>query len=230
MANIVKKAASKLMEKMFARSEVVAIRAWEPATLYEVDVHLPTVNMEKWDTIRRVKCQVAELEYRDYTPALWNVEKRVFTLFIEAGHNGAGARWVSQLKKGDGILLGPVHAAQLPAREGKVLGIGDGSALGHFLGLKQLTDQNKFPLEAGIFLHEKYQIPGPLLAENPDFEFLMDKGNESDVLIDWCRKKDLKAYTSIYIAGNIPMVSTLRKLLKAASGANAKVYSYGFWS
>lgn len=230
MANIFKKAASGLMEKMFTRSEVVAVRSWEPAMLYEIDVHVPTVNIERWDTIRRVKCQVGELEYRDYTPALWDVAKRIFTLFIEAGHNGSGARWVSQLKKGDEILLSPVHAAQLPAREGKVLGIGDGSALGHFLGLKQLTDQSKFPLEVGIFLHHEYELPTTLLSSNPEFEFLMDKENESDALIEWCRTKDLRSYSSFYIAGNIPMVTTLRKLLKAASGTNAKVYSYGFWS
>ena len=87
MANILKKAVSGLLEKMFMSSIVTDIRAWQPATMYEVDVHIPGVHMEKWDTIKRLKCQVADLEYRDYTPALWDEEKKFCTMLIEAGHN-----------------------------------------------------------------------------------------------------------------------------------------------
>ena len=231
MTNILKKAVSGLLEKMFTPSEVIDVRAWQPATMYEVDVFLPTIPMEKWDTIKRFKCKVDDFEYRDYTPATWNAETKVCTMYIEAGHNGAGSRWIRQLKKGDDVILAPAHAASLPAQQGKVLCLADGSALGHFLGLKQLTDPGKYPIEAGIFLHENYEIPTALVQNNPEFEFITKPhGNSCDVLEQWFMSKDLSSYSSIYIAGNIPMVRTLRKKLKALPGVHAKISTYGFWS
>ena len=231
MANILKKAVSGLLEKMFTPAQVIGIRVWQPATMYEIDVHLPTVSMDKWDTIKRLKCKVDDLAYRDYTPALWNAEKKVCKMYIEAGHNGAGSRWVQQLKVGDEILFGDAHAAQLPAKEGPVLCLADGSALGHFLGLKQLTDRNKYPMDVAVFLHDNYQIPASLLEHNPEFEFIVKPdGNSLDTLMQWCMSKDLSKYTSIYIAGYIPMVTGLRKKMKAIPEVHARIFSYGFWS
>lgn len=231
MANILKKAVSGLLEKMFTPAKVIAVRAWQPATMYEIDIHLPTIDMAKWDTIKRLKCRVGELAYRDYTPALWNAEKKVCTMYIEAGHNGAGGRWVQQLKEGDEILVGEAHAAQLPAKEGNVLCLADGSALGHFLGLKQLTTRENYPIEAAVFLHDNYQLPALLTETNPEFDFIIEpNGNRLDTLIQWCMSKELSRYTSICIAGNIPMVTGLRKMLKALPDVHARIYSYGFWS
>ncbi len=231
MANILKRAAAGLLEKMFTPAKVIDVRAWQPATMYEVDVHLPTINLEKWDTIKRLKCKVGDFDYRDYTPASWNAEKKVCTMYIEAGHNGAGSRWIQQLKTGDEIFVGPAHAAQLPVQEGKILCLADGSALGHFLGLKQLTDRKKYPMEAAVFLHDNYQIPVPLVESNPEFDFVIKPhGNSLDILTQWLMAKDLSSYTSIYMAGNIPMITGLRKKLKEISSVKAKLYTYGFWS
>ncbi|GAB3894820.1 hypothetical protein GCM10028803_10380 [Larkinella knui] len=231
MANILKKAVAGLFEKMLTPSRVLAVRAWQPATLYEVDVHVPTIPLEKWNTIKRLKCKVGELEFRDYTPALWNADKKVCTMYIEAGHQGAGSRWIQQLKPGDEILFGAAHAAQLPAQEGKLLCLGDGSALGHFLALKQLTDRRTYPMDVAVFLQDQYQIPPPLTENNPEFDFIpKPHGVSLDALEQWYRSKELRNYTSIYIAGNIPMVTSLRRKLKAIPDVQAKIYSYGFWS
>ncbi len=231
MANILKKAVSGLLEKMFTSAMVTDVRAWHPSTMYEVDVYLPTIDMEKWDSIKRLKCKVDDLQYRDYTPASWNPQTHKCTMYIEAGHNGAGGRWVQQLKSGDELLFGAAHAAQLPAQQGSVLCLGDGSALGHFLALKQLTDRTQNPVEAGIFLHDPYDIPPSLSHENPDFEWITNSGSTSlSVLSSWCESKDISSYTSVYIAGNIPMVTGLRKQLKAIPGMPAKIYAHGFWS
>lgn len=230
MANFIKKAVFNLMEQVISPSEIIEVRAWEPATLYEIDVHLPTTDFTKWNTIKRVKCKVADFEYRDYTPALWNAEKKVCTLYVEAGHNGAGGRWAKNVKVGDELLLGVAHAAQLPANKGKVLGIADGSALGHFLSQKQLLNQEEYPTEVGVFLHDNYQIPSSLISNNPEFEFICEPdGNMIEALEKWCLSKDLSNYTSICIAGNTPMVTTIRKKLKAIPAVSAKIYAYGFW-
>ncbi|GAB3279000.1 hypothetical protein GCM10027347_53530 [Larkinella harenae] len=231
MANILKKAAAGLLEMMLTPAQVTDVRAWQPATLYEVDVYLPTVNMEKWNSIKRFKCKVDAFAYRDYTPALWNANRQVCTLYIEAGHQGAGSRWVQQLHTGDEIFLGVAHAAPLPTQVGKILCLGDGSALGHFLGLKQLTDRTNYPLEAAVALHDNYQLPTALLKNNPEFEFIIKpQGDSLTQLAQWYASKDLSAYSSVYIAGNIPMVTGLRRKLKAMQDVHARIYSHGFWS
>ena len=231
MVNILKKAASGLLEMMLSPAKVLAVRAWYPGTMYEVDLHLPTTNMEGWDTIKRLKCKLDALEYRGYTPALWNSETNVCTMFIEAGHNGAGSRWVKRLQPGDEISFGAAHAAALPTSLGGVLCLADGSALGHFLALKQLTDHSEHPMDVAVLLPENCRIPDTLKEENPEFEFITGHGNAGIALLEqWCDRKDLNQYNSIYIAGNVPMMRALRRKLKANPAVHAKVYGYGFWS
>jgi NADPH-dependent ferric siderophore reductase len=231
MTNILIKAASSLMEKMMHAALVTGVRVWQPATVYEIDLHLPWVDMNRWNTIQRVKCKVGDLDFRDYTPACWDAEEKQCTLYIEAGHDGAGSRWVQQLKPGDQVLLSAVHAAQLPATEGKVLCLSDGSALGHFLALEQLTDREKFPMETAVFLHDRYQIPAHLSAKNTGFEFLVTPDRDStETLEHWCMSRDLASFTSICIAGNSDMVRKLRRKLKSLPDVRARMYTYGFWS
>lgn len=147
MGNILKKAAAGLMDKMLSTATVISVRAWEPSTLSEIVIHTPTIAMEKWDSIKRFKCKVGEWDYRDYTPAKWDAETRQCTLYIETGHAGAGSHWARQLRAGDEIRLGPAHAASLPGKPGKILCLGDSSALGHFLSLRQLTNARQYPME-----------------------------------------------------------------------------------
>ena len=188
MANVLKKAVSGLFDKMLNHAEVVGVNRWEPGSLVEIEVHMPSLNMEKWKTVHRVKCRVGELEYRDYTPACWDSSKSTFKLYVEAGHQGAGSRWAQHIKVGDDILLGAVHAAQIPSKEGRVLCLVDLSALGHAFSLKQLMDQSKFPLETGVFLHEQYQIPESIQQENPGFQFLYHPNEHNVVVLEnWIR-------------------------------------------
>ncbi|WP_198174958.1 hypothetical protein [Spirosoma arboris] len=100
------------------------------------------------------------------------------------------------------------------------------------LGLKQLTDPVEHPLEIGVFLQHDYQIPIELRHENPEFEFIRQpEGSSSslDTLENWTRNKDLIEYSSIYIAGYIPMVRELRKKLKTRTHYNTTIYAHGFW-
>ena len=229
MANILKKAASNLIDKMSARARVLDIRAWHSNSMYEIDLHLPAIDLSKWKAIQRLKCSVGEFEWRDYTPAKWDVEKRTCTLYIEAAHNGVGSRWVKNLQKDDVVSFGAAYAAKLPTSTGKILCLGDGSALGHFLALKQLTNRNEYPLEAAVFLHEEYNTLDNFYAENPEFEFQI--GTNSMKVLEQCiNTKSLKEYSSICIAGYIPMVTTLLKKIKNISGVQAKIYAVGFWS
>lgn len=228
MANLVKKAFSSLLDKIGSTAQVLDVRAWEPRTLYELDLHLPTVNMAKWTTVPRLKCRVGELEFRDYTPAAWNVAQRTCTLYIEAGHQGAGSRWIQQLRKGDAVMVGPAHAEKLPAVPGPVLALGDGSALGHLLALLQLTNQEENPLDACVALHDDYQIPAPLQQGNTAIE-LLTTTNVQATLEHCLAVRPLESYSSIYLAGNMGLVANLRRQLKARPEVKARFYVAGFW-
>lgn len=231
MANVIKKAVFNLLDKTFSEGFVLEIKKWEPAMMYEIYLHLPGTDMTKWKTIPRLKCRVDEFAYRDYTPATWDAEKRVCTVFIETEHIGYGSGWAQNLQVGDTVLYGPAHAAPLPANTGKIICFGDGSALGHFLALKQLTNRNQYPLEVVIFLNAEYILPDSFVTENPEFKFIMwPDCNSMDILSQFAESKVLSEYNSIYIAGYIPMVQGLRKIFKNIPNLEAKIYVNGFWS
>lgn len=232
MANAIKKAVFSLVDKAFTQEGyVLEVRKWEPATMYEIDFYMPETDMTKWNTIPRIKCKVAEFEYRDYTPATWDAEKKICTVLIETEHNGYGSAWAKNLQSGDTILFAPAHAAPLPAKPGKIFCFGDGSAVGHFLALKQLTDRKNYPLEVVVFLNEAYIIPDTFLTANPEFKFIMlPQGRSLDSLSLVAEKNPLSAYTSVYIAGYIPMVQGLRKIFKKNQNLSARLFAHGFWS
>jgi len=232
MANVVKKAVFNLMDKAFTeRGYVLAIRAWKPGSMYEIDLHLPATDMSKWKTIPRIKCKVDDFDYRDYTPALWDVEKRTCTVFIETGHSGRGSSWAKNLRVGDTIGYASAHAAQLPGESGPIACFGDGSSLGHFLALKQLTDGEEHPMRVTLSLSEQYQLPENLLLKNPEFKFIMlPKTNSLEHLSEMAAHEEISVNNSVYVAGHIPMVTSLRKTLKKNPYLNARIFAHGFWS
>jgi len=230
MANILKKSVLNLVEKAILQSGTV-LDTWHTDTLCELVLHLPATDMARWNTIPRIKCKVAEYEYRDYTPATWNATERVCTVLVETGHNGAGSTWAKRLNVGDTVLYSPAHAAQLPSRPGPVLALGDGSALGHFLALKQLTDRTQHPFEAIVCFQHSCTVPPRVTADNPEIEYSLQHGASSlPYLQRQAAQKPLHTYTSIYISGHIPMVQGLRKFLKQQPGFQARLFAHGFWS
>lgn len=216
---------------MLSKATVISVRAWEPSTLSEIVIHTPTIAMEKWDSIKRFKCKVGEWDYRDYTPAKWDAETRQCTLYIETGHAGAGSHWARQLRAGDEIRLGPAHAASLPGKPGKILCLGDSSALGHFLSLRQLTNARQYPMEGCVLRHDYCPSSQEFLPQHPYLEWITSSSdNAVTTLEEWLQAKDISAFSSIYIAGNIPMVQGLRRKLKALPTMRAHLYAHGFWS
>ena len=96
MNKLTEKAIS-LVGSTFGRQAVVlAIRAWEPGTVREIDLHLPDCNMSHWDKTLHLKCKVGSMAYRDYTPSGWDAETRTCTLLSHLAHDGPGSRGVRQ--------------------------------------------------------------------------------------------------------------------------------------
>ena len=220
-----------MLEKMFSPAQVIGTRRWENSSMYEIEIIMPTSKPEHWNTVKRLKCQVGLLEYRDYTPALWTENPNTCTLFIEAAHHGKGSEWVRKLQRGDEILLGEAHAANLPAKLGAILGLGDATAIGHFLALKQLTNPTISPLQVGIVTDDQCQIPLDFNTDHSEFSFLSGATGQSlKLLKSWIETLNLDNYASIYIVGNIALVKSLRSLLKSKVTPDTKIYGHGFWS
>ena len=230
MANVVAKAVMGVLEKMFSCAEVVAVRKWKPGTMVEIELHIPGVDMGDWKSIKRLKTKVGECEYRDYTPADWDAERSVCTMYIETGHEGTGSNWGNNVKRGDEVLYGPAHATVLPSKPGRILGLGDGSALGHFLALKKLTGRQDYPIDVTVFLADDYVLPKKLVSDNTEFEFITNAGgNAFKALAASAARRDLGLYTSIYIAGNSGMVRDLKKMLRYRDEVTARFYGAEFW-
>lgn len=227
MTNLVSKAFSSLLNKLGSPARVLAVRPWGPRSIYELELHLPTVDMTKWTSIPRLKCRVAEFEFRDYSPATWDAVRRSCTLYIETSHEGPGSRWVRQLQAGDPVAVGPAYAEKLPAAPGPVLALADGSALGHLLALQQLTDPATHPLEACVAFPTDYDVPAHLREANPAFEFL--NAPAGPALAQWLLARPLSRYTAIYVAGNMKLVADLRRQLRARPEVQARLYVKGFW-
>lgn len=220
-----------LMDKMTSSAQIVDIRAWNIKGMYEIDVHLPMIDMANWKCVHRLKCKVGELKYRDYTPGSWNNKTQVCTLYIDAKHEGVGSKYIRQLKIGDNLTFGAARSTQTPTHAGRVLCISDASALGNSLALKQLTDREMYPMDAVTFLEENTQLPLHLREQNKEFEFLMGAlADKTKILEQWCESKDLSVYKSIYITGNSSMVRGLKNKLKSNLQITGKIYTNGFWS
>ena len=230
MANILTSTVDNLVEWIGSKGEVLAVTIWTPATFYQIDLHLPATDMAKWTTIHRMKCRVAQFAFRDYSPTQWNAANRTCRLYIEAGHNGPGSNWVRSLQPRDTVTYTISPTQPVPTNAGKILCLGDGSALGHFLALKQLTDRSSFPMEAAVVLNEKLQLPQSLRNDDPEFTFLTETIEMAgEKLYQWLAQKPMLPYSSIYLNGSIPMVQHLRRKLKAIPNLNAKLFVQGFW-
>lgn len=230
MANILKGFVGNLIDKMTSSAEIIDVRAWNSKGIYEIDVHLPMIDMNKWKCVQRLKCKVGELKYRDYTPAHWDDKTQICTLYIDAGHEGVGSKYIRDLKIGDNLIFSAAHSTPTPSQTGRVLCIADASALGNSLALKQLIDKTTYPLDTVTFFEENSQIPSSLKEQNPEFEFLFGVLEDKiKILTQWCESKDLTTYSSIYITGNSSMVREVRNILKSKPKVRAQIYANGFW-
>jgi len=232
MGNTIKKVFFDFLDKKMAQQgHVIAVRKWETSEIYEIQVHLPSLDMQKWVSVPRIKVKVAEYEYRDYSPACWNEKSRNCLLFIDARHNGVGSLWARKIKSGGDFLFAPASAASLPANKGAVLCLGDESAIGHFLALKQLLELKENEIFIQVSVEQNITIPVEMILSNKELHFI--KRTQSDRLVSLHRALsdlDISSFSSIYIAGHTPMVQGMRKIIKKEIKTNARIFVNGFWS
>jgi len=230
MNYIAKKSIALLENIMTKQGVVLGVTAWNPATLFEVQLHLPDAPMEKWTNVPYMKCRVAPYVYRDYTPSLWNASARTCSLFVDAAHDGAGSQWVAGLKKGDAVTyVGPSASTHRPMPASRLLALGDSSSLGHFLALEQLAGLQQ-PVGGAIYLSEENHRRTLAGRVQTGLVSVGDVGKTAyEALAHWLAAQSLAGEVA-YIAGHIPTTVQLRKLLKSRDDFAGKIYAHGFWS
>lgn len=221
-----------LLEKPLLKAgTVLAVRAWEPATFYEIDLHLPDTDMSNWQSVQHMKCKVAEATYRDYTPASWDADTRTCTLYIDTAHDGAGSKWAASLAQGQLIYhVGIASALHKPVANHTLLCLGDSSSVGHFLALQQLagagadiTGAITFTCGAHTRLFTEY-FTLPLTA------IAATTAQQQTVLSAWLNQQAFNSNTTAYITGHIPSAVQLRRLLRTRKDINGSIKLNGFWS
>lgn len=226
-----KQKAIRALEKQLTKKALILdIRSWHNNTFFEIDLHVPEADFNKPNTVQHLKCRVAPLTFNDYTVSGWDAETKTCTLMIDAGHTGSGAKWVKELSKPGEISYLKTEQHRYPDMTvGKWFLLGDQSAVGNFLALNQLANNNQkisgaviIPdIEQGRQLNYFY----PQLQLQP----LPLHGSYTESMIPWLEQQPVIIYDGICIAGNTKMVIEVRQYLKKRGVAANKIKAQGFW-
>lgn len=212
------KATAFLMGRMGKTAHVRQVTAIDHRLL---QLELQLVEPLAWRSCQHLKIQVSSTALRDYTVAHYNENTRIATLFIDAGHVGAGSEWLRKLAPGDPVMyVGPGGGMHQPTAAAQLVCIGDASAIGHILSLYHRRNP-----EQGF--HTLAIDEDPLPAAIMGMPVRFSDGQEKDV-INWLDQLQLPSHdTTFYVAGYIPMVVQTRKLLKQLGWKQVK--AAGFW-
>lgn len=210
---------------------VLGVRTWEPGSIREIDLHLPDCDMREWTSAQHIKCKVGRLAYRDYTPLGWDAETSTCTLLIYSGHKGTGSQWARQLQTGDRVVYRGIGSSHHKPAEGReLIFLGDESAIGHFLALRQLARPGSM-IAGAVALAEAHHrqefndyFPGWQLEP-------LSKRADCRELDRWVEEWEPRDHPDavFYLAGHIPSVLRLRKLLRRKGVARSQVQAQGFW-
>ncbi len=217
--------------KVLKTGTILAVRQWTPSSFLELDLHLPGLDMSKWDYTVHIKCRVAPLTYRDYTAAGWDAETHTCTLYIDAAHEGPGSLWARSVEVGD--CFSYVHISRTtgsPLPFAQVVCLGDGSSLGHFLALRQLKPGSS-TFSGALLLSEKQHRDSFDAFFQMPIEPLAYTDNGAGCLEKWLSGKGLyeDPETVFYLAGNARLVHRLRKTLRANGVERPRIHAQGFW-
>lgn len=227
--NIIKQKALSILEKTVIKTgTVLDVRAWEPATFFEIDLHLPETDMSGWNAVQHMKCKVTTGTYRDYTPAGWDAETHTCTLYIDTSHDGPGSAWASSLRKGNTIqYLGIAPTAHRAMPENQWVCLGDASSIGHFLALRQLADEH-ISLTGALAIDKAHQEQFTEYLSLPVTTVTTREKGGLTGLSDWLRQQQF-SNAAIYIAGHIPTATRLKSELKQRRDIEGRIRIQGFW-
>jgi NADPH-dependent ferric siderophore reductase len=228
--NITKKLST--VEKIFIKSgKIIAVRGWNGGNVHEIDVHLPNVYFEKWDKAQSIKCRISALHYTDYTPALWYVEKKICTVYIDTSHNGQGSIWAKNQVAGNDFHYSKIESEKhFPVNGKHLVFLGDQTGIGYFSALQQLATKNT-PI-SGIITFNDLQT-ADAFSENCSWLPLQAVSNYNDIYKqteDWANIHQAEKENFVfYVVGSAALIVTLRKFLRTYGFDGSQIKSKGFW-
>jgi NADPH-dependent ferric siderophore reductase len=233
LSQLTGKAARLVEPRWLQTGRVLAVRHWEPAGFTEIDLHLPLAPMQDWHRVPYLKCRVAPMTYRDYTPSGWDAQTRTCTLYVDTAHPGPGSRWAVGLQAGDPVSylkIGSTHHGPA-ATSASIIGLGDASSLGHLLALQQMSRPSGCFSGAILMAREAHRRAfgdyfgstlQPLAYQGAD-------GHHR--LYEWVLAQQPALEKPVFcLAGNQSMVVQLRRLLNSQGYSATQVKAQGFWS
>jgi NADPH-dependent ferric siderophore reductase len=218
MSYLKEKATAFLMSRIGKTAHVITT-AHITDSLLAIKLHTP--DLTKWRSCQHLKFDTGKSHYRDYTLAHWDEASKQATLLIDAGHEGAGSNWARQLQPGQSLLYaGPGGGIHQPTASTHLVCIGDASAIGHFSSLFH----RKGPQQQ-LYSLVSHNQPLPLkildmpVATTPGYIGGIER---------WLLQQPFPMHdTTFYVAGNIPLVVQIRKLVKRLGAQQIK--AQGFW-
>lgn len=231
--NQLKKKASTILENRVLKTAIVLeVRKWPGSSIIEVDLHMPTAVMDGWNEVNYMKCKVADLTYRDYTPSGWDAETQTCTLYIDANHKGPGSTWANGLKKGDEIgYISLKSTRQTPVNTSAIICLGDESSIGHLFALQQLAVPVSRFIGAVLLDNERDKSLFEEYFRTPLEAIVREDLYGHHSLTEWLLKQTYHLENTIfYITGNNTMVTQLRKILRQQGYSSNQIKAQGFWS
>jgi len=197
----------------------------------EIDRHLPDCDMSRWTSAQHIKFRVGNFVYRDYTPSGWDAETRTCTLIVVTAHDGPGSRWGRSLKAGNMVsYLGVDSSHQQPAQGRPLVFLGDETAIGHFLALRQLAGTGAEISGAIILSEEHHRDEFGQYFTGWGLQSLRKTSSKDYLeLEEWVTGLSFEKHKDavFYLAGYDREVVRLRRMLKQRG---MQVKAQGFWN
>jgi NADPH-dependent ferric siderophore reductase len=228
-----KKKASAIFEQRILKTGIVLdVRHWETSNITEIDLHLPSAQMDNWTEVYYMKVKVADFTYRDYTPSGCDAETQTCTLYIDTKHEGPGSKWARTLQKGNQVsYLGISSTRHSTINSTGIVCLGDESSIGHLLALQQLSTPTASFTGAVVMEHDESRKLFTEYFRTPLQPVVKTDTYGHHSLINWLLQQSSALENTIfYLAGNSTMVAQLRKILKQQGYTSGQIKAHGFWS
>jgi NADPH-dependent ferric siderophore reductase len=220
------------VEKFFVKTgKITAVRKWKGNNMYEIDIHLPNVDFEKWDKAQSIKCRISALHYTDYTPAMWNIKEKTCTMYIDTSHDGQGSLWAKKQIEGNLFHYLKIEAEKHFPIEGKhIVFLGDQTGIGHFCSLQQLATKNA---KISGFITFNDLKTADVFYKNCPWLPLQAVSNYDTIYKQteaWINQNLTEKDNFVfYVVGGAELIVALRKLLKNYGFNGSQIKSQGFW-
>ncbi|MBB6107663.1 hypothetical protein SAMN05421821_101420 [Mucilaginibacter lappiensis] len=211
-------------QQLVGAGRVLEVRAWKDSPLIEIDLHLPTIDINEWTGLMKITFLISDVCFRDYVPFGWDADTATCSLLINVARDTSGGQWANSLRSGDPvrfikILVLPetLHPTNL------IVGLGDSSHPAFPLALQQLTSPAS-RLDGAV----SFDSPQTAKLFSSYFSTPLTTVKHQRDLINWLlRQNYCTNHTSFYLSGNQCFTGDIQKLLKNLGHRNIHIWPAG---